>query len=200
MDAERWDKRYASAERVFSEQPTPFLVELAGDLTPARALDLGAGEGRHAVWLATRGWRVTAVDFSRVGLRKARERAAAEGVELDCVRADLLEYRPPPRSFELVLLAYIHFAAAERDVVFPSAAEAVAPGGHLLAVGRHLDDLGRDHGRGPPDPDRRLTPERLTGAFPGLDPLRCESAWRRVDDDLGPERVLDALLWARRSG
>ena len=198
MDAEEWDRRYAAKERVFSEHPTPFLVELAAGLEPGRALDLGAGEGRHAVWLASQGWRVTAVDHSRVALAKAERWARAAGVEIGTVRADVLVHVPAPRSFELVLIAYMHPSPEEREVLFPHAADAVVPGGHLLVVGRHLDDLGRDNHRGPPDPERRFTPERLAGPFPGIEILRCEERWRKVDDDLGPERVLDALVWGRR--
>ena len=197
MDAEEWDRRYASAPLVFSEKPTPFLVELTAELPRGRVLDLGAGEGRHAVWLALRGWQVTAVDQSRVALGKAERWARSEGVEIDAVCADVLEYAAPPRSFDLVLIAYMHPSPEERDLLFPRAAEWVVPGGHLLVVGRHLDDLGRDNHRGPPDPDRRFTPERL-GAFPGIEVLSREARWRKVEDGLGPERVLDALMWGRR--
>lgn len=198
MDAEDWDRRYAAKPRVFSEHPTPFLVDLTEDLEPGRALDLGGGEGRHAVWLASRGWRVTAVDQSEVALAKAREWARSEGVAIETVHADVLRFSPQPLSYDLVLIAYMHPAPAEREVLFRKAAEAVAHGGHLLVVGRHLDDLGRDNHRGPPDPDRRFTPERLAGPFPGLELIRREAAWRSVDDDLPPERVLDALVWASK--
>lgn len=198
MDADRWDERYAAKDRVFSEAPTPFLVELASRLEPGRALDLGAGEGRHALWLARRGWRVTAVDFSRVGLEKAQRRAEAETVEIDCVVADVRGYRPEPRGFELVLIAYLHPAPLEREAIFPFAAEAVAPGGRLLAVGRDLADLDRDGGRGPPDPERRFTPHTLAGAFPGIELVRCESVTREIETDDGPAQLIDTLAWGRR--
>jgi SAM-dependent methyltransferase len=198
MDAREWDRRYASKPRVFSDRPSPFVVELVSGLEPGRALDLGAGEGRHAVWLASVGWRVTAVDQSAVGLAKAREWARSEGVEIETVQADVLDYRAPPGGFDLVLIAYMHPAPGERERLFRRAADALAGGGHVLVVGRHLDDLGRDNHRGPPDPERRFTAERLAGPFPGIEVLRREERWRAVDDDLGPERVLDALVWGRK--
>lgn len=76
MEATEWDRRYAEQELVWSAGPNQFLVEEAAGLAPGRALDVAAGEGRNAVWLAERGWRVTAVDFSTVGIDKGRRIAA----------------------------------------------------------------------------------------------------------------------------
>src|SRR5215212_10270654 len=106
MDAEGGDRRYAAAERVFSDEPNPLVAEALGDLPPGRALDLAAGEGRHALWLARGGWRVTAVDFSRVGLVKGRRRSEAEGLAIEWVLEDAYRCEPPPASFDLVLIAH----------------------------------------------------------------------------------------------
>ena len=114
MDAEGWDRRYAEKEWLLSLDPNQVVVELVSPLEPGRALELGAGEGRHAVWLARQGWRVTAVDFSRVGLDKAQRRARECGGELDCVVADVRELRPTPGGYDLVLLAYMHPRPPER--------------------------------------------------------------------------------------
>ncbi len=70
MDSRAWDERYAASELVWSSTPNQFVAAEVADLTPGRALDLAAGEGRNALWLAERGWQVTAVDFSLVGLDK----------------------------------------------------------------------------------------------------------------------------------
>ena len=94
------------------------MAELA-DLPPGRALDLGAGEGRNAVWLATRGWKVTAAYFSAVGLDKGRRLADARGVAVDWVRADVLGYQPEAQSFRLVRAAYLQLRAADLDGVLP---------------------------------------------------------------------------------
>lgn len=198
MTAEDWDRRFASSERLFSQDPNPSLGELVSGLEPGRALDLGAGEGRHAVWLAQRGWRVTAVDFSRVGLERAAETARKRRVEIDCVLADVVrDYRPAPRGFELVVIAYLHPEAAARAALFGSAAEAVAPRGHLFVTGRDLADLGRV-GRGPSDPDRRYTPSRLSGAFPGIELSRCESVSREIEGEEGTQEAIDTLAWGYR--
>ena len=77
MEREQWDERYRADELIWKVEPNRFLVEEVAGLVPGRALDLACGEGRNALWLAERGWQVTAVDFSAVGLEKARRLASA---------------------------------------------------------------------------------------------------------------------------
>jgi len=197
LDADGWDRRYAAKERVFSIEPTPIVMELVSALEPARALDLAAGEGRHAVWLAQRGWQVTAVDFSGVGLEKAAARAAELGVEIDCVQADLYDYQPAAEGFDLALIAYMHPEPGQRAAVFEAATRALAPGGHLLIVGRDVADVST--GCGPSDPDRRFSVERLADALPpALELERCEQVTRERDATEGPRRLVDTFAWARR--
>jgi SAM-dependent methyltransferase len=199
VDAEKWDRRYAETERFFTADPNPLVAELLGGLSPGRALDLAAGEGRHALWLARRGWRVTAVDFSRVGVEKGRRWTEEEGLAIDWVVEDVYRYEPPPAWFGLVLIAYFHPAPPHREGVFRRAAEALAPGGHLLVAGRHLDDLGRDGGRGPSDPALRDTPEELGRSLPAdLELIRCEAVTRTVPSDDGPVPLTDVVAFARR--
>ena len=196
MDAEGWDRRYAEKEWVLSLEPNHVVVELVSPLNPGRALELGAGEGRHAVWLARHGWQVTAVDFSRVALEKAHRRAQECGVELECVLADVRDLRPAPRGYDLVLLAYMHPQLPEREAVFAAIAETVAPGGHLLVVGLDLTDPRA--GRGGADREWRYTPSQLSGAFPDIELTRCESVTRAVETDGGAEQAIDTLFWGYR--
>ena len=81
MDATAWDARYAGADLVWSSTPNRFVEELVAPMVPGRALDLAAGEGRNALWLAERGWDVTSADFSAVAVERARE-IAAERLDL----------------------------------------------------------------------------------------------------------------------
>ncbi len=198
LDAAGWDRRYADGARVLSCEPNPLLVELASPLAPGRALDLAAGAGRNALWLARRGWRVTAVDFSREGLGRAAERAAEHGLALDLVQADLYDYHPPAAEFDLVLIAYMHPQAAKREAVFATAAEAVAPGGHLLVIGFDVTDP--CEGRGPADPARRFSVSRLSGAFPGLQIERCERVAGERQTPDGPRPSVGTFAWGRRPG
>ena len=92
---------------MWTAEPNRFAVAELQDLAPGRALDVAAGEGRNAVWLASRGWQVTAVDFSAAGLDKGRWLAQARGVTVDWVHADVRDYQPEAASFQLVLVAYL---------------------------------------------------------------------------------------------
>ena len=200
MDSQQWDERYSGAQFEWSMHPNQFAAaELAG-LTPGRALDLAAGEGRNAVWLAERGWSVTAVDFSRVGLEKGRKLGAARGVgdsQVDWVVADLSEYEPAREAFELVLIAYLQVTAALRARVLAGAAAALVPGGTLLVIGHDLANLTEGVG-GPQSPDVLYTPEAITAELPGLRIVRAERVRRTVERDGGQATAVDTLVRAKR--
>lgn len=135
--AASWDDFYRSHQRVWSGTPNAALVEEVAALPPGTALDLGSGEGADAVWLARRGWRVTAVDVSRVALDRAAEHAAAAGVgeRVDWQCHDLAASFPAG-SYDLVSALFLHsFREMPRERVLRAAAAATAPGGLLLIVG-----------------------------------------------------------------
>ena len=134
--AERfWEGHYRGHERAWSGRVNPVLADVAGSLPAGTALDLGCGEGGDAIWLARLGWRVTAVDVSATALNRASVHAATAGVEacIDFQRNDLARTFPAG-VFDLVSAQYL-----QSPVEFPrervlAAAQAVAPGGLLLAV------------------------------------------------------------------
>jgi SAM-dependent methyltransferase len=159
-DAEHWDQRYADTDRLWSATPNATIASVVAPLPPGRALDLGAGEGRHAVWLARLGWRVTAVDFSRVGIDRGR--SAAAGLDVEWIVDDVRTWRPGT-TFDLVLIAYLHLA----DEVFGGVADWVAPGGRLVVLGHSLRNLTEGVG-GPQDPRLLHTEDQLSAAAEGL--------------------------------
>jgi SAM-dependent methyltransferase len=191
----RWDARHATHEPIELTEVDPSLDEEVAGLTPGRALDLGAGDGGNAVWLALRGWRVIGVDFSSVGLERARARARVEGVTVDWELADLLEWRPPARAFDLVVLFFIHLPLDERRAVYRGAAEAVAPGGTLLIVGHDRSNLVAGTG-GPQDPAVLFTAAEVAAEIPGLTIGRAEAVRRPVGGD---QWRIDAVVRAVRS-
>ena len=189
---EGWDERYAAVGRRFSIHPDTAMVELVTPLPPGQALDLGAGEGRNSLWLARRGWTVTAVDGSSVALDRMRAAADAEGLSVSPVQADLGDFLRRGDTFDLVVIANIHPSPEERVVLLRAAVGAVRPGGHLFLVGHHVDSLGRV---GPLDAARLYTEEALGGALPGLRTLLLERRERTLGGDTG-EPVVDVVLWA----
>ena len=133
MQAE-WDMRYAEREQLWSGQPNGALVAEVAELPPGRVLDVGCGEGADAVWLASVGWDVTALEVSGVALERAVGHARHAGVAGRWVHAGLAEAGLPAASFDLVSAQYPALlrtpdAAAERALI-----AAVAPGGVLLVV------------------------------------------------------------------
>jgi SAM-dependent methyltransferase len=196
MQREDWDERYAAVENLWAVRPNRFLVAEVADLPPGRALDLACGEGQNAIWLGSRGWEVTGVDYSGVAIAKARTRAERDGVRVDFVCADLLEYRPDPGAFDLVLVLYLHIPASGRRQVLADASEALAPGGTFVLVGHDLLNLTEGVG-GPKDPELLCTPDQIAGELVGLEIEKAERVLRDVD---GAERpAIDALVRAVRS-
>ncbi|MFC9327499.1 class I SAM-dependent methyltransferase [Kitasatospora sp. NPDC057015] len=149
---EFWDARYRASERIWSGRPNPVLVREADGLTPGRALDLGCGEGADAVWLARRGWRVTAVDISRTALERGAEHAGSAGVadRIDWQWHDLA-VSFPAGEFDLVSAQFLHSEVPlPRERILRTAAAAVAPGGALLIVG-HAGPHPGEHTDGHPE-------------------------------------------------
>ena len=132
-----WEQHYGAAERVWSGRANATLVDVVQDLPPGTALDLGCGEGGDAVWLALRGWQVTAVDVSRTALDRTDRHAEQAGVA-DRVTTERHELGRsfPDGTYDLVSAAFLHSPVElPREDVVRQAAAAVAPGGRLVVLG-----------------------------------------------------------------
>ncbi|MEJ7843947.1 MAG: class I SAM-dependent methyltransferase [Rubrobacter sp.] len=143
---EFWDERYRSRSQLWSGKPNPHLVSHASELSGGTALDVGSGEGADAIWLAERGWQVTALDVSTVALRRGAWRAAEVGAEvarrIDWLREDLMTWKGPKANlYDLVSAQYMHLPKRPREALFRRLADSVSPGGTLLIVGHHPSDL-----------------------------------------------------------
>ena len=167
-------------------------------MQPGTAVDLAAGEGRNAIWLAGRGWDVTAVDFSAAG-RGHRPHAGPprSASTVTWVVADVTSWAHRRRC-DLVLLAYLQLPGPVLVPLLARAATWLRPGGRLLVVGHDRDNLDRGVG-GPQDPAVLHTVDMLREGAAGLEVDRCEQVARPVQTSEGPRQAVDTLLAAHRS-
>lgn len=186
MKASDWDARYAAATQ-WSLEPNAWVAETVGHLDPGTAVDLGAGEGRNALWLASLGWEVTAVDFSAVGLAAGRARAEESGLDVEWVTADATTW-VSPQLVDLVVVAYLQLPSEELSRAIGTAAGYLARGGTLALVGH--DRAGTVGG--PKDPALLHTVDELRAAASGLIIERCEQVQRVTANGVALDTVLVA--------
>ena len=192
---EFWDQRFR--EHGWPTEPDTLLVEHAGPLEPGRARDVGCGPGRNSLWLAGRGWSVTLVDASAVALDQAEARAEQAGLSLTTLLTDVRTWTPPTASYELVVLANLHFPATELAALLQRLSDALVPGGHLFVVGHDLANLGK---HGPSDPELLLTIDRVVAALPPEVEVERVARVDRPRDDIATDARGDiaVVAWARR--
>ncbi|MEV6096645.1 class I SAM-dependent methyltransferase [Nocardia sp. NPDC051981] len=218
MDAAEWDEHYANTELVWGAPPNATVVEQVfglerrapvgggiGEPRPdlPRVLDLGCGEGRNALWLATHGWRVDAVDFSQTGIDKGRTvasrlsrsvRGRIHWIHADVMQLDAAGITGP---YELILLAFLHLPAADRRALLLRATEMLSPEGTLLVIGNDTLNLAEGYG-GEQDPARTFTPADILADLSPAEPdirIRIADRVHRPTED---RDAIDALVVATR--
>jgi trans-aconitate methyltransferase len=190
-----WDDRYSTAaaagDAVWSIEPNAWIEQVTGTLPPGNAIDLAAGEGRNALWLASRGWSVTAVDFSAAGLAIGRKRAATAALDLDWVTADATSW-VSPTPVDLVVIAYLQLPAPDLTRAISNAILSLAAGGTLALIGHDSENL--EHGVGGPKNATMLYDlETVRSAAVGLDIAEC----RRYNRTTADGRIaIDTILLA----
>ncbi|HEV7194067.1 MAG TPA: class I SAM-dependent methyltransferase [Jatrophihabitantaceae bacterium] len=198
MDAAAWDERYRSSDLVWGAQPNRWVEQQLAGLSPGTGVDVACGEGRNALWLASRGWRMIAVDFAAAALDKGRrlESSAEVAHPIDWVCDDVTAYRAP-QPVDLVLICYLQVSAEVRRTVMRNAAAALAPGGTLLVVGHDSTNLADGTG-GPQEPAVLYTAADLAADLEGTG-LAIDIAHAVLRPVDGADRpAIDALLRAHR--
>lgn len=147
-----WDERYRSRNHLWSGKANHHLVSHASKLGGGKALDVGCGEGADAIWLAERGWRVTALDVSTVALERGATHAAEAGTDIarrvNWLHEDLMVWNgPEPDSYDLITSQFLHLPKEPREALFQRLAASVSPGGTLLIAGHHPSDFQPDTSR-----------------------------------------------------
>ena len=206
MGEDFWDARYRSSPALWSGHANPQLVTEVAHNVAGAALDVGCGEGADAIWLAERGWRVTAVDLSSVALERGAAQASEVGTEvaqrITWLHADLTEWVPAASTYDLVSAQFLHLPRDQREPIHRRIAESVAPGGILLIVGHHVSDLQTTIGR-PQAAELFFAPGEVGGSLVRDDwvILVDEDRPRQtVDADGHPVTVRDSVFKAQRAG
>ncbi|BDG70342.1 class I SAM-dependent methyltransferase [Roseomonas fluvialis] len=177
-----WDERYAGGGFQFGEAPNLFLLSQAHRLKPGiRALAVGDGEGRNGVWLAEQGLEATSVDWSDVGLGKARALAARRGVALQTVTADLTRWDWPVAGFDVIAWIFVHLPPEDRTLACDGAMRALAPGGLLLLEAFTPAQEGRRSG-GPKDTSLLWSRALVERHFAGLEVLELLEGTMALDE------------------
>ena len=178
---EFWEARYATAEFVYGRSPNRFFSEALLRHPPGRILLPGEGEGRNAVFAASMGWEVDAVDQSSNGAAKATELAAREGVEVKYTVAALENYSFRPLYYDMAALIFVHLPHSFRPWVHAKIVEALKPGGWLIMEAFHTSQLGRSTG-GPRSADMLYDRTLLNRDFSGLELLEMEEKLTELDE------------------
>jgi len=205
MDEAFWEAMYRSRPTAWSGRPNPQLVAEATGLASGSALDVGCGEGADAVWLAERGWQVTAVDISATALERAAGHAAHAAPDMagriTWAQADLTDPSAPDLgTFDLVTAQFMHLPPAQLAALHARLAASVSPDGTLLVVGHHPGDVHAGVGRWSAS-DLLFTAGQIAATLdPGLWDMEADEARpRTVTGHDGEERTVhDVVLVARR--
>jgi cyclopropane fatty-acyl-phospholipid synthase-like methyltransferase len=169
MSSEFWNERYSRDDLAYGAAPNVFLASMAARLPASGdALDIGAGEGRNALFMASRGLNVLAVDQSEVGLQKARRLAEERGLALRAQVVDLQGFDEAPNSFDVVSSIFCHLPAMLRVLVHRRVAEWLKPGGMFVFEAYAPDQIERDTG-GPKDPALLAPLEVILSELAGLE-------------------------------
>jgi len=192
VDAADWDERYAASELVWSRGPNQFIEAECKDLPPGRAVDLACGEGRNAIWLASLGWDVTAVDFSQVALDKGRTLAGDLGVDWVCADATAWQ----GNGLDLAVVAYFQVPAAMRRTAVRNVVSSLRPGGTLVWVAHDSSNL-TDGTGGPQDPAVLMTASDILDDLDGIniEVARAERVERVVTADDGHGSEVTKTAW-----
>lgn len=178
-----WDERYARSEYVYGTEPNDFLRAEAGRIPRGRVLCLAEGEGRNAVYLASLGHEVTAVDLSIEGLRKAERLARDRGVTIAVEQADLASYTPKPAAYEAIVTIFGHLPAPVRKRLYGTIGSSLVPGGVFILEVYRPEQLAFGTG-GPKDVTMLPTLAQLRDELIGLELVVAQEVEREIHEGI----------------
>ena len=196
-DQKFWNERYTTAKYLYGTEANTFLVENTY-LLRGPVLSLSEGEGRNAVFIASRGLHVLGVDGSEVGLEKAQSLAKSRGLVIETEVADLDEYQPKERHFGSVVSISAHLPSSIRRKLYPLIEKALKPNGVVLLEAYSENQLARNTG-GPKDIDMLMSVEKLRQEFPNLKPILARESDREVSEGEGHTGMASVVQYIARN-
>jgi len=198
MAKEMWDQRYSAEQYVYGLEPNLFLKESLAALPPGKLLLPAEGEGRNAVYAASAGWQVHAVDFSSEGRKKALNLAAARNVIIDYLLADITAHDFGEGIYDAVGLIFAHFPPGNRQWVHRKIARSLKTGGLLILEAFNKKQISNSTG-GPKSLEMLYSIPMLSQDFQGFEILRLEEAEEHLDEGDGHNGQADLIrLLARK--
>jgi SAM-dependent methyltransferase len=191
VDSQEWDERYSEHDHLWSVTPNLFVADRLNGAKPGRGLDVASGEGRNAIWLASLGWEMTAVDFSEVATARGRSHSD----DVDFVVADVTAWEPDG-VFDLILMAYLHLTAPDFEDLVRRSRSWLAPGGELFLIGHDVSNIDQGWG-GPQYPGILWDVPVVVEWLEEMTIVEAEVVNRPVETDEGRRYARDALIRAR---
>lgn len=174
-----WDERYSEPGYAYGQEPNEFLVSVVNRIPHGKILSLAEGEGRNAVYLAELGYKVTGIDSSAVGLRKAVDLAQQHGVVITTIHADLSKYEISTQCWDGIVSCYCHVPAAIRIPLHRSVVKGLKTGGVFVLEAFSKDQLSNDTG-GPKSLDMLMSLAELQQELAGLEFIHAVEVEREV--------------------
>lgn len=195
-DESFWNKRYANGEYLYGTEPNSFLAEHCS-LLNGPVLSLSEGEGRNAVFLASRGLDVLGVDISMVALEKAKKLARSRSVEIKTMVIDLATFEPEENHYGSVVSISAHLPSTVRKKLYPLVDRSIKPGGIIILEAYSESQLLRDTG-GPKDADMLMTVDKLYREFPNFEPILLREVEREVSEGEGHTGMASVVQFIAR--
>ncbi|MFC2116213.1 class I SAM-dependent methyltransferase [Bacteroidota bacterium] len=168
-----WDQRYSEPGFAYGREPNDFFRHIIDELSPGKLLLPGEGEGRNAIYAASRGWEVTAFDQSRIAREKALNWAGEMGLQLEYLLADISAFTCAFPEYDLIAMVYIHLPPSIRHMVHQKLTACIKPGGIIIMECFHKSQLNYGTG-GPPVEELLYLEEDLMTDFSQLEITKCE--------------------------
>jgi SAM-dependent methyltransferase len=191
VDSQEWDERYSEHDHLWSVTPNLFVADRLNGSKPGRGLDVASGEGRNAIWLASLGWEMTAVDFSEVATARGRSHSD----DVDFVVADVTAWEPDG-VFDLILMAYLHLTASDFEDLVRRSRSWLAPGGEMFLIGHDVSNIDQGWG-GPQYPEILWDVPVVVEWLEGMTIVEAAVVNRPVETEEGRRYARDALIRAR---